>query len=48
MKLLIIIWPAFQNFFTKVKGFLIDLGPFLHAEFKNTAHFSGSGLVSKT
>ena len=48
MELLIIIWPALQNFFTKVNGFLTDLGPFLHAEFKNTAHFSGSGLVSKT
>ena len=37
----------FQNFFTKVKGFPTDLGPFLHAEFKNTVDFPGSGLVSE-
>ena len=40
-------WPAFQNFFTKVKGFLTDLRPFLHAEHKNTVYFPGSGLVFK-
>ena len=36
-----------SKLFYKGQGFSNNLGPFLHAEFKNSVHFSRSGLVSK-
>ena len=37
--------PAFQNIFTKVEDFSTDVGPILHAEFKNRVHFPGLHIV---
>ena len=38
-------WPAFKDFFSKVKGFPTDMCIFWWAESKNTIHFLWSGQI---
>ncbi|PSN51534.1 hypothetical protein C0J52_09927 [Blattella germanica] len=39
-------WSAFQNFFSRVTGFLGDLVYLVHAELKKLTHFTQSGHIS--